>query len=291
MIEYRDWLILQTLYEKKNITKTGQTLFISQPTLTARIQKIEDELGIKIIYRGNKGVHFTPQGEYLAKFAMETLTNFQKAKEQLMNMDQKVTGTLRLGASRFFTKYKLPRILKLFKDQYPDVEFRVITAWSHDVFTLLNSQEIHVGFVRGDYNWSDQKHLLFEEPIVIASKEAFELAQIPDLPRIDYRTDLTIKGLLDNWWRENFSSPPKISMEVDTVDTCKEMVLNGLGYAIMPGMILEGIRNIYKVGITDKTGVPLLRRTWMIYQSEVLEMNLVRAFVDFVQKLDFTGSD
>lgn len=47
---------------RKNITKTGQDLFISQPAVTARIQKIEDEFGIKTSTGGNKGVHFTPKG-------------------------------------------------------------------------------------------------------------------------------------------------------------------------------------------------------------------------------------
>ena len=284
-MEDRDWLLLQVLHEKKNITKTGQDLFISQPAVTARIQKIEDEFGIKIVYRGNKGVHFTPQGEYLAKFARETLINLRKAKEHLTNMDQNVAGTLRIGASKYFTKFKLPQILRLFKNNCPGVEFKVITAWSHDVFNLVNSQEVHVGFVRGDYSWLGEKHLLFEESMVIVSVSELNLRDLPAQPRIAYRTDAMSKASIDNWWRQNYTTPPLISMEVDTVDTCKEMVLNGLGYAIMPGMIWQGIADIHKVVITDKNGSPIIRKTWLVYQEELLEMNTVRSFVEFVKSL------
>ena len=284
----RDFLILETLYTQKNITKTGQILFISQPTMTARLQKIEEEFGVKIVYRGNKGVHFTPQGEYLARFASETLANIRNAKEQVLNMNSKVMGTLRIGASRFFAKYKLPAILKLFKVQYPDVEFNADVVWSGEVLNLVNSQEVHVGFIRGDYNWPGQKHLLFDESIVVASKEKIDLAHLPYLSRINYKTNQYMKNTVDSWWREHYSLPPKISMNVDTVDTCKEMVLNGLGYAIMPGMILKDIDTIYQIRLVDKSGgMPLIRKTWMIYQDELLELGIVKAFINFVKNLDF----
>ena len=73
----------------------------------------------------------------------------------------------------------------------------------------------------------------------IASTEPISLPDLPALPRICYRSDESIQILVDNWWRETFDVPPLVSMEVDRVDTCKDMVLNGLGYAILPSLILE----------------------------------------------------
>ena len=51
-MEERDWLIIKTLYEQKNVTKTAEKLYLSQPTLTARIKHIENALGAKLLYRG-----------------------------------------------------------------------------------------------------------------------------------------------------------------------------------------------------------------------------------------------
>lgn len=286
-MEDRDWLILKVLYEKKNITKTGQNLFISQPTVTGRIQKIEEEFGVKIVYRGNKGVNFTPQGEYLAKFASDMIFRLRHVKENLTSMENKVVGTLRIGATRYFTKYKLPKILKLFKDLYPDVEYKVTTAWSNDLLNLASNQEVHIGFIRGDYSWAEQKYLLFEEPMVIASLAEIDLANLPNQPRIDYRTDYLTKGMIDNWWRDNYTSPPLISMEVDNVDTCKEMILSGMGYAIMPCMFINEITTMHKAILKNTNNKPLLRRTWMIWQNEQVEMNIVKCFVDFIKTLDF----
>lgn len=287
MMEDRDWLILQVLYEQKNITKTAQALFISQPALTARLRHIEEEFGIKIAYRTSKGVHFTPQGEYLAKSSAEMLLKLRQIKENITNMDSTVSGTLRLGASNYFTMYMLPRLLKLFKEQYPNVEFKVVTTWSREVFNLVHNQEIHVGFVSSDYGWQDRRYLLFEEPICIASKDEINIRDLPKLPRISYQTDALIKAVIDKWWRENFSEPPLISMEVDKLATCKEMVINGLGYAIMPSIIVKAAKDLHKVILTDKEGQPLLRHAWMLYHEELLEMNIVKAFVSFVESIDF----
>ncbi|WP_099362426.1 LysR family transcriptional regulator [Fredinandcohnia onubensis] len=282
----QDWEILKVLFENKNITRTGKQLFISQPALTNRIKQIEKEFGIKIINRDRRGVQFTPQGEYLAKSAEEMILKLRQIKDHLTNMESKVVGTINLGVSSFFTKYKLPQLLRAFKDNYPNVEFKVTTGWSRDLFHSLYKKDIHIAFVRGEYTWIEQKHLLFEDQLCVASMEEIDISNLPNLPRIDYKTDNLLKSIIDHWWIENFTRPPMVTMEVDQVDTCKEMVVNGLGYAIMPGMILKGNEDIHKVYITDKENNPLIRNTWMLYHNESLEVNVINAFVSFISSLD-----
>lgn len=287
-MEDRDWLILQFLFEQKSITKTAQALFISQPALTSRLRYIENYFGIKIVHRTSKGVHFTPQGEYLAQSATEMLAKVRTIKEHVADMNTSVAGTLRLGASSYITMYMLPRLLKLFKQEYPHVEFKVTTTWSRDIFNLVHNQDIHVGFVSSDYGWQGKQLLLFEEPICIASTDEIDLKELPKLPRISYQTDSMIKALIDKWWRENFSEPPSVSMDVDKLYTCKEMVVNGLGYGIMPSMIVSNVDSLHKIILTDKDNQPLLRQTRMLYHEEVLEMNVVNAFINFVKNIDFS---
>jgi DNA-binding transcriptional LysR family regulator len=286
-VDERDWLIFHILYEKKNITKTGQALFISQPALTARLRQIEENLGTKLIYRSGKGIHFTPQGEYLAKCSKEMLSRMREIKDHLMNMHEEVQGTLRIAASHYMTKYKLPRLLKLFKMDYPHIEFKVTTTWSKEVLNLVNNQDAHIGFIRGDYPWPNEKKLLFDEPMCIASTDPVQIADLPRLPMISYRSDEFAQLLIDNWWRENFTVPPLISMEVDRVDTCKDMVLNGHGFAIMPSLILNKADDLHKMIITNKNNAPILRNTWLIYQKELLDINAVCAFVHFLEHIDF----
>lgn len=285
-MDERDWMLLQTLYQEKNITKTAQHLHISQPALTTRLQNLENEFNVRIVNRGRRGVQFTPQGEYLAKSAHDMLLNIQKIKEHVLNMQDNVEGILRLGVSTFFTDYMLPNLLKLFKEQYPNIEFKVTTNLSGHIAHLIYNQDVHVGIVRGDYSWKDQKHLLFEETICIASKEEIDIENLPNLPRIDYHTDPLLKNSIDNWWIEHFTQPPLVSIEVDKADTCKKMVINGLGYAILPSMLLHDTHDIYKMDIKTSDGKPVIRKTWMIYHKDSLKLNIVKAFVDFIESVN-----
>lgn len=287
-MEDRDWLILQVLHNEKNITKAAKSLYISQPALTHRLQLIEKEFGVQIVNRGRRGIQFTPQGEYLAKCAKEILLRIQKMKENVLNMDNKVAGTLKLGVANFFAHYHLPTLLKRFKDQYPAIEFKVSTAWSSDITNLVYNQDAHIGFIRGDYSWQEKKQLLFEETICIASKEKIYISDLPHLPRINYQPDYLLKSVVDNWWAENYSQPPLTSIEVDKADTCKEMVVNGLGYAIMSSMLFNGIDDIHKIDIRTKEGEPILRKTWMIYHEDSLKLNMVKAFVTFMEGIDLS---
>jgi DNA-binding transcriptional LysR family regulator len=287
-LDERDWMVLQTLYKEKNITKAAQHLYISQPALTNRLQQLEKEFGVKIVNRGRRGVQFTPQGEYLAKSAHEMLLNIQKIKENVLNMEDNVAGTLRLGVSTFFTDYMLPNLLKQFKERYPNIEFKVTTGFSSHIAHLIYNQDVHIGIVKGDFSWKDHKHLLFEETICIASKEKINIHNLPNLPRIDYHTDSLLKNSIDNWWSEHFNQPPLVSIEVDKVDTCKKMVVNGLGYAILPSMILNDINDVYKTDITTIDGNPIVRKTWMFYHKDSLKLNIVKAFVEFMEN-EFKG--
>ncbi|KMY54244.1 LysR family transcriptional regulator [Bacillus sp. FJAT-27231] len=282
----RDWLVLQTLFHEKNITKAANNLYISQPALTNRLKQIEKEFGVQIVNRGRRGVQFTPQGEYLAKCADDMLLKLQHIKENVLNMENKITGTLRLGVSTFFTDYKLPGLLKLFKDEYPNIEFKVTTGWSNDIIHLAYNQDVHVAFIKGDYSWKGGKKLLFEEPIYIASTEKIALKDLPELPRIDYHTDQNLRTVVDNWWAENYTKPPLVSIDVDKAGTSKNMMANGLGYSILPGMLLNDLKDIYKIALRTKDGQPIIRKTWMVFHEESLQLNIVRAFVEFIERID-----
>ena len=288
-MEDRDWLIIKVLHEQKNITKAAQELFVSQPSLTARIRHIEDEFSVKLIYRGSRGIHFTMEGDYLAQCAQDMLLKICQIKEQVVNIGNDVKGTLRLAAPNYLAKFKLPRLLGLFKEKYPEVEFDVINAWSNEICSLLYNQEVHVGFVRANYNWQGGQYVLHEEPICIASKQKINFNDLPLLPRINYHTDYSYKNFLDTWWSENFSQPPRIGMTVSQLDICRGMVVNGLGYAIVPSTILDGFENIHKIYITDKEGNPVLRKTSMLFQKEILELKMVKLFVDFAKTVDFNA--
>lgn len=286
-MDQKDWEILSMIKKERNITKAAKKMFMTQPAVTVRIRKMEIELNVNIVYRMNRGAQLTPQGEYLAEQAIEYLKQVEDIKSTLFSMKEPLVGTLKLGVSNFMTRYKIPEILQQFKERYPLVNFKVTSGFSRDVFQMMQNQDVHISFVRGDYAWQDQKHLLFKEPLCVASMNKFDLETLPNLPRIEYKMDYKLKDLIDTWWMENYTEAPNINMVVGQTDICKEMLKQGLGYAILPKLVVYDIPNLYRIDLKDKHHVPIVRSSWMLYKKKSFELNIVRAFVEFIKTIDF----
>lgn len=282
-MDEKDCYILKVLHEEKNLTKTSERVFLTQPALTYRIQQIEKAYHTQLIIRRKNGIEFTTQGEHLVEYAHRILIQHRKLLEQLEDAENEIRGKIILGVSNNFARYKLPRLLKSFHDLYPRVEFQVLTGWSTDLVKMASEEEIHVGFVRGNHEWNDQKVLLAEESICIVSKHQIHVSDLLELPQISYNTDKYLKSQIDTWWNQTFSKPPYIMMEVDRVETCKEMVLNGLGYSVFPSICLTESDELFRINLTDANGEMETRKTWMIYHSTSLNLITVRTFAEFVK--------
>ncbi|MFB9762584.1 LysR family transcriptional regulator [Ectobacillus funiculus] len=283
-MDKKDWIILQMVYAEKNISKAAERLYTSQPTLTYRLQQIEKEYDIKLLYRGRRGVEFTEQGELLVKYAKDMLKQQQEMEELLWNLGNEVRGTLRLSVSRTFAFYRLPQILKAFNEKFPKVEFHVNTGVNIDVVQSIYKQDAHIAVVRGNHSWPSKQITITEENITVLSSQEINLTDLPSMRRISYKTDPTLEMVVDNWWKENFSAPPISSMNVDNVEMAKRMVLNGLGYCIAPSIVLEKNDKLHKIFLSDTLGSPIVWKTSVLYREELLELAMVREFVHFIQE-------
>ncbi|WP_240419495.1 LysR family transcriptional regulator [Paenibacillus periandrae] len=283
-MEEKDWYLLKMLYKEKNITKTAEHLYISQPALTYRIQQLEKEFGIRIVSRGKKGVEFTSQGELLVVYAEKMLLELLRVKEMIQNMNDRVEGTLRIGVNSSFMRYRLPKLLKEFANLYPNVEINVKSGWSSEVINSVYKEEVHVGIFRGDHHWQEQAFLLSKEPFYIASRDPIDLEDLPNLPRINYKiTDYNLRHIIEKWWHQRFTKPSLITMEVDSVETCVELIRNGLGFAFVPGISLQDQDTLSTIHLYSRDGQPIIRETWMIYRDATLDLSVVKAFVDFMK--------
>ncbi|MBM6630169.1 LysR family transcriptional regulator [Mammaliicoccus vitulinus] len=284
-----DWEILRALFKYKNITQTSKILRISQPAVTYRINKLEEEFNVDIINRNQKGVVFTSPGEIIVKYALSMIKDSQKLKEELINQENKVQGTLRLSASSIFSRYQLPKILSEFSQKYPLVEFDVNTGWSEEVFKSVHNDYSQVGILRGDYSFSSEKIRLMTEKIYIVSKHPISIDDLPHLPRIYYNTDTSLNKLIDDWWIGRFVEPSSIAIKVDNMETSKEFVQHGLGFSILPDILLKNNQDLYKIPCLDQNGNAMIRNTDMILKEQYLSNNVVRAFYEFMKerKLEF----
>ncbi|MEC1154342.1 LysR family transcriptional regulator [Cytobacillus horneckiae] len=280
----KDWLILKTVAEENNITKAAERLYISQPALTYRINQIEQDVKVQILERKKKGIKFTDEGKFLVQYANEMLHRLQHVQEELANMSDRTKGIIRIGVSSNYARIKLPPILQSFLEQYDRVQFSVITGWSDEIYKRLQQEDIRMAIIRGENDWHHDKILLERDAVAVISKEPILIEELPSLPRITYQTEPKLQQLIDDWWKEQYQVPPNITMEIDNIETCKKLVANGLGYAIVPSLGLSQLENIHAQTIQAKNGDNIERETWLLYKQEDIRSTVSQAFIDFLRE-------
>jgi DNA-binding transcriptional LysR family regulator len=280
-VDFRDFAILQVLYDEKNIKKAADRLFLSQPAITYRIQQLEKELNLIILIRGNKGVQFTLQGEYLVESSKKLLIQREKLIEHVQNMSGEVQGTLRLGVANNFAIYKLPPILARFNRAYPKVKIQLKTGLGKEIMSLLEDGEIHIGIESAGHKWDEQKVLIDSSKICLISKEKICLENLPAQNFIHIASP-SIKRVFTTWWQKIFTSPPSITMETDYVETCKKMVISGLGVAFVPSFCLEQGDQVHILDLATDNGEEFVMESWMNYRESIMDLSVVREFINFM---------
>lgn len=283
-MDEKDWNAIQILFQEKNISRASERLYISQPALTYRLKNLEKEFGTKLFFKIKGGIEFTSEGVHLVEYAEAMIKKLQKTKDYMLNIQQDVRGTLRLGVSSNFAQYKLPKILKRFSTQFPNVQFNINTGWSNDIINLLNSATVQLGILRGNYEWYGKKALLHTEKLCLISKKEIKMEELPELPFINYKTDSSLKTLINGWWHDRYSEPPFIMMETDRLETCKEMVKNDLGIAIVPQICLQPSDNLQIHELSYHDGEPVNRYTWLMYNQDSLQLSTVKNFINFLNE-------
>lgn len=279
--------ILSVLAQEMNMRKAAEKLFVSQPALSQRLQTIEKEWGRKLFNRSQKGVTVTPAGEIVVEFANEVLAREEKVRESIQALESEVHGTLKIAVASIVGQNWLPPVLKMFVNRYPHAKISLMTGWSSEILKSLYEDEVHIGIIRGTPDWKGVKKHLFKDSLFLVDKEITEIEQVlhTDRPFIQFKSDSNYYQEIQEWWHRQFQTFPKRTILVDQIETCKQMTLNGIGYAILPAITLNGTEeDIFKIPLIDENNVPVRRDTWLLGYESAFKLKQVQAFVEVVQQ-------
>lgn len=283
-----DWQILVTLHKTHNISKTAELLYVSQPTLTKRIQVIEDELGIPLIVRSRKGSVFTAEGERIAQKAESIVAAIQEIKEDVAKRNKGAKGVLRLGVPYSYVRYVLPALMAEYVKTRPGVEFDVITGLSDELTRRVEDDSLDLTFAR--YNAFDthlERVKVSEDQVYAVYNRPFTIEELPNLPFIEFSKNPMILSMIQRWWNENFTTPRTLRFKVPTGDCCVAMVKYGLGFGIFPDpkyFMFE--KGLYSQPLTFADGSSVTRLTWLLFEKTSLKNPLVSDFVEFIQSIN-----
>lgn len=279
-----DFQMLSVLNKTHNITKAAELLFLTQPALSKRITALEEELGTVLITRTRQGIHFTPDGEAVLQYAEKAAHELYLMRERLLAGKGILSGTLNVGVTNNYALFSTTNIIMKFHQAYPQVTVNLITDHSRKIFNRIDSGELDVGFVRGEYSWDQQKLLLHSERICAIRNRSDEAKTFHELPYIGRLSSPQLMRSISKWLNEN--NLPQISCNIYTenIVTCVQMVELGLGWAIVPELVLKDFSGIV-TPLSFQNGTPLSHNTYLMYSRQNLTLPALEAFVETVRSL------
>lgn len=280
-----DWEILHELYKNPNMTKVANLLYMTQPSLTKRLQHMESEFQVTIVNRTPKGLKFTPEGKLLAERADLYLHFMEETKGKLEELKASVGGNIIIGSSYTYSKYNLTDVLVQYRRKHSNTSFDIVNEQSNILFRKMLEGSIDVGFVRGDYEGPVNKILIAQNEGYLVTKEPVDFSKLPKMQRIGYRANEHTKEILDGWWKDQFGVDAPESMSGGYVDFAWQLIHKGLGYTLC--FLPDHFENEYNLCLTPlvyKDGKKVMRNTWFIYSKNKRMTKTLEDFIEFIDK-------
>jgi DNA-binding transcriptional LysR family regulator len=284
-MSFSDFHLLSVLAQEMNMRKAAERLFVSQPALSQRLQNLEKQWDTKLFIRTQKGLTLTPSGELVIRYANDVLEMGERVKEEIQALDSKVHGTLKIACASIVGQNWLPQVLKQFVNKYPQAKISLITGWSSEILKSLYDDEVHIGITRGSTDWKGPKVHLFEDTLYLVDKEIRHIEDVlkTDRPFIQFKSDSNYYQEILDWWHREFQTSPKRTIVVDQIETCKQMTFNGIGYAILPAITLNGAeKDLHKIPLQGDHEQRLKRDTWLLGYESAFQLKQVQAFLEVV---------
>lgn len=142
MFKNKEYIL--AIYREKSFSKAAETLSVSQPSLSACVKRIEQKISQPIFDRSSNPLKLTEIGEEYVRLAIE-MTEMEKNFERYVSDHSNLlTGTIRLGGSSFFSSLILPKLIRDFNAEYPQIKFEIYEDSTKKLMNKLSSGELDI---------------------------------------------------------------------------------------------------------------------------------------------------
>ncbi len=141
--------VFYVVAEKLSFTKAAGELFITQPAVTRHIGELESQLDARLFDRNGNSIALTPAGQILMNYARRIFGLYAELENELAQLRNISSGTLRLGASTTLAQYVLPEIIAAFRKMYPLLHINLLTGNTAAVESHLLTSKIDMALVEG----------------------------------------------------------------------------------------------------------------------------------------------
>ncbi len=185
----RDLRYLVSLYETKSFSKAAEMCYVGQPTLSSSIRKLEEQLDVKLVERDTHNIKFTEQGINMVRASVDLLEKAEEMINEVTGSIDPFKGRLVIGCIPTLAPYVLPKIIRHFRKQYPNLELYLTENYTHVMLQELQSGMLDVLILAFPFDLSgfpsrvlfkDVFHLIKHKHRDISNAMLKDLNQLPE---------------------------------------------------------------------------------------------------------------
>jgi len=180
-VNLRDLEYLVAVADHRHFGRAADACFVSQPTLSTQIRKLEAELGVTLIERGSRDAMLTPVGEQVVARARAVLRGVEELREIAARASDPEVGTLRLGAFPTLGPYLLPHVVPPLHQRFPRLELLLVEEKTEELLARLRAGQLDAALLALPVE--EERFVvseLFEEQFVLAVPVGHALAEMPE---------------------------------------------------------------------------------------------------------------
>lgn len=244
----RDLRYLVALADHKHFGRAAAASFVSQPTLSTQIRKLEDELGVSLVERAPRRVMLTPIGRDIAERARRVLAEVAQMGELARRSQDPEAGTVRLGLFPTLAPYLLPHVLPGIRARLPRLELLLVEEKTDAILARLRDGRLDAALLALPVH-DEQLHVesLFEEPFVLAVPQSHLFAK-RDKPLALHDLDHEHLLLLEegHCLRDQALDVCRLAgaderdgFRATSLETLRQMVAAGVGITLLPTLAVQ----------------------------------------------------
>ncbi len=259
----RDLKYLLALADHKHFGRAAAACFVSQPTLSTQIRKLEEELGVSLVERAPRKVMLTPAGRDAADRARRIVAEVEQMKEAARRSQDPEAGTVRLGIFPTLGPYLLPHVIPRIRERFPQLELLLVEEKSDVLLSRLHEGRLDAALLALPVH-DDQLHseFLFEEPFLLAVPENHPLAKLDSLSLGELSNHKLLLLEDGHCLREQALEVCRLSganekseFRATSLETLRQMVAANVGITLLPMLAIKPpvarSQNIHLLGFSD----------------------------------------
>ncbi|MBW3550932.1 MAG: LysR family transcriptional regulator [Proteobacteria bacterium] len=243
----RDLKYLVALAEHKHFGRAAAASFVSQPTLSTQIRKLEDELGVSLVERAPRRVMLTPIGLDIAQRARRVIAEVEQIGEIARRSQDPEAGTVKLGLFPTLAPYLLPHVLPGVRQRFARLELLLVEEKTDQILARLRDGQLDAGILALPIH-DEQLHIepLFDEPFLLAVPRQHAMARQASLAlgELDDQHLLLLEE--GHCLRDQALDVCRLAganerdgFRATSLETLRQMVAAGVGITLLPVLAVQ----------------------------------------------------